>query len=111
MTIEIQIWHLVSIACSIIGAFWTLAKVLASQVEKRLDEQSAETKKQIALLNERMSTVEQMRVGGVRHDDLDKVYTRLNSMDSKLNVMTGEFKTHSELMRMFLARIAEKGLP
>ncbi|MDR1423483.1 MAG: hypothetical protein LBI92_02585 [Azoarcus sp.] len=35
---EIEFWHLVGLAITVIGGFWTGARVLGAQIEKRLAE-------------------------------------------------------------------------
>ena len=46
----------------------------------------------------------------LRHDDLSKVYGRLNEMDGKLNQLVGEFRGSNDTLRLLLNRITEKGL-
>jgi hypothetical protein len=39
--IELEFWHLVMLTCSIIGAFWGLAKMILAQAQKNIDEKFA----------------------------------------------------------------------
>lgn len=36
-SVQIELWHLVTLSLSVLGGFWTLAKVIASQFQEHLD--------------------------------------------------------------------------
>lgn len=36
-TVQIELWHLVTLSSAVLGGFWTLAKVIAGQFQKHLD--------------------------------------------------------------------------
>ena len=36
-TVQIELWHLVTLSLAVLGGFWTLAKVIASQFQEHLD--------------------------------------------------------------------------
>ena len=38
MVIEVEFWHLVGLAITVIGGFWAGARALGAQIEKRLTE-------------------------------------------------------------------------
>lgn len=39
MKIELELWHLISLVITIIGAFWTLGKLIAVQAKSQIDQQ------------------------------------------------------------------------
>jgi hypothetical protein len=89
----------------IIGA-WMYLEKRSDKTNERINDLAARHEE----LDKALREVKSTSGGHLRHDDLKEIYVRLNSMDAKLNSMAGEFKTHSELMRMFLARVTDKGL-
>ena len=38
MTLQFELWHLITISLSIVGGFWAMAKVIGSQNQRYLDE-------------------------------------------------------------------------
>lgn len=41
MSIQIEMWHLVTLGLSVLGGYWTLAKVVAGQAQRHLDSRFA----------------------------------------------------------------------
>ena len=41
MTVQIELWHLVLLALSVLGGFWALAKVIGSQFREHIDDRFA----------------------------------------------------------------------
>lgn len=37
MTIQIELWHLATLSLAVLGGFWTLAKIIATQSQRHLD--------------------------------------------------------------------------
>lgn len=62
MTPQLEPWHLVLLALSILGGYWTLAKIIASQFQRSLDErfeaQAAALKAQADQLNQRLDVLD-----------------------------------------------------
>lgn len=38
MNLQIEMWHLVTLGCTVLGGYWTLAKVAAGQAQRHLDD-------------------------------------------------------------------------
>ena len=72
---------------------------LQEAVDDRLDNNSA----RLAHLEARMG-------GAPTHADLSKVYERINSVAESLGRVEGETKTQSDLLRLILGRVAERGI-
>ena len=41
MSVQIEMWHLVTLGLSVLGGYWTLAKVAAGQAQRHLDDRFA----------------------------------------------------------------------
>lgn len=37
MNVQIELWHLISLMLTVLGGYWTLAKIVAGQAQKHLD--------------------------------------------------------------------------
>ncbi|MDR2624949.1 MAG: hypothetical protein LBC37_01290 [Zoogloeaceae bacterium] len=135
MVIELQLWHLISLLLSFFGAVWGSAKMLAAQFEKRIGERFDAQEKRGELTNERIDdlssrfddldnalrTLKGDSGGHLRHTDLDdlrreqkddreKLYTRINTIDAKMNQVIGEFRTTRDTLQMLMNKITQKGL-
>lgn len=51
-TVQIEVWHLVTLLLSVLGGFWTLAKVIASQFQVHTDAAFSQ-------INSRLEKIEQ----------------------------------------------------
>lgn len=81
MTVQLELWHLVLLALSVLGGFWTLTKIIASQAQKHLDD--------------RFSTQEQARSSN--HDQLAK---RLDGIESANREESSQWqRVERELLR------------
>ena len=41
MNVQIEMWHLVTLGLTVLGGYWTLAKVVAGQAQRHLDDRFA----------------------------------------------------------------------
>lgn len=41
MSVQIEMWHLVTLGLSVLGGYWTLTKVVAGQAQRHLDDRFA----------------------------------------------------------------------
>jgi bacterioferritin (cytochrome b1) len=59
---QLELWHLVLLALSILGGYWALTKIIASQFQRSLDErfeaQAAALKAQADQLNQRLDVLD-----------------------------------------------------
>jgi uncharacterized coiled-coil protein SlyX len=46
----------------------------------------------------------------LRHDDLARIYDALNKLSEQVNQMSGEFRSQSEMQRLIVNRITERGM-
>ena len=58
MVLEVDFWHLVSIAFTLIGCAWTGARVLGAQIEKRLAERFAQEERAIGKVEQTAAALE-----------------------------------------------------
>ncbi len=72
---------------------------LQGDVDDRLDSAAS----RLAHLEARMS-------GAPTHGDLSKMYDRLNGVAESVGRLEGETKTQSDLLRLILGRVADRGM-
>lgn len=72
---------------------------LEQNTDTRLDE-----------LAERMARVEGELHNGIGKHDLERVHGRIDALDQRLARVEGEFRSVSDLLRLILSKIADKGM-
>lgn len=72
---------------------------LETDIDTRMDGQS-----------ERIARLEEQVKGGPTHDDLGKLYEKLNRVAESNSRVEGELKAVADTLRMILNKIAEKGM-
>jgi prefoldin subunit 5 len=119
MDIEVaKIWLQVlnMVGTALIGA-WMYLEKRSNKTNERIDELTLRFEE----LDHAMRAVKSDTSGHLRHtdmedlrrenkDDMGKLYTRINSIDNKMNQMIGEFKASNDLLRMLFNQITVKGL-
>jgi len=74
VTVQIELWHLLSLLLAFFGAVWAFGKVLLSQIEKRIDEKFSA---QAITLKDTSDKVEKLERDFLRHlADLPVHYVR-----------------------------------
>lgn len=62
MTQQLELWHMVLLALSVLGGYWALTKIIASQFQRSLDErfkaQAEALKAQADQLNQRLDVLD-----------------------------------------------------
>jgi methyl-accepting chemotaxis protein len=108
MDVEIaRVWlQLINIAGTALVGAWMYIEKRNDKTNERIDELN----RRFEELDKAVRTMRADATGNLRHDDLQDVYGRLNSMDGKLSQLIGEFRFHSDTLKLFLNKITEKGL-
>ncbi|MDR3323875.1 MAG: hypothetical protein LBS89_06705, partial [Zoogloeaceae bacterium] len=79
-------------------------------IEKRNDKTNERIDELTNRHEELDKSLREMKGNHLRSDDLQKLYDRLNGMDSRLSSLCGEFRQQSNNLNLILNKIAEKGL-
>jgi tetrahydromethanopterin S-methyltransferase subunit G len=108
MTLQVQFWELLTLLITIVGGmlglFFTLGKITLASSQKHLDmrfaaleETAKEANEQIAhrlddssTLRERVAGLEHMASQMPNHDDIGKVYERVNELSEQVGHIAGE---------------------
>jgi len=139
MSIQVEFWHLVGLALSLLGAWVAAAKLFFSQVDRRLDErftaQERDRQNQYAALTalfqshaedakaridrldddikshgERMARLEQDVERMPSHDDIARLHDKLGSLSSGLAALGGKIDGIEANIRQVVGRLIDKGM-
>lgn len=98
MTIELTAANVITILALFVMALWALAKVIAHVYDKRFTERFRAAEGRLAELEggleragQRLATVEVVLKDAPGHDDLGKIYERVNRMTEEVKSLAGEF--------------------
>lgn len=139
MSIQVEFWHLVGLALTLAGAWAGGAKLFFTQVDMRLDERFAaqerdrqnqyaaltalfhahaeESKKRLDRIDddirahaERMARMEQDVERMPSHDDLGRLYDKLNMLGASLASVSGKIDGLEANIRQVVGRLIDKGM-
>lgn len=138
MSLQVNFWDLVTLLLGFFGFLFAAGKLMLTQIDRRLNDRFAAMEEariaggrhweerfatvlahdhRIDTLGDRLDQTDQTlaRIEGathsnLHHNDLQKVYDRLNEMDGKLNQMVGEFRGNNDTLHVLFNKITEKGL-
>lgn len=139
MTIEVDFWTLVGLGLSLITMWLGGVKLFFTQVDKRLDERfdaqdrdrqeqyamlnaafskaSEEERRRVDLLdqdmrrnNERMARMEQDIERMPSHDDLARLYNKLNALSEGVSGLSGKIDGIEANLRHIVGRLIDKGM-
>jgi len=139
MSIQVEFWHLVGLALSLVGAWAGGAKLFFTQVDRRIDERftaqerdrqtqyaaltalfqahAEDEKKRLDRLDgdikshaERMARLEQDVERMPSHDDIGRLYDKLNSVGAGLAALGGKIDGIEASIRQVVGRLIDKGM-
>lgn len=86
-----------------------------SNKNKATNQRIGELEKAIAIdikdHEQRVTTLEAVAKTAPTHDDLSKVYVRINGISDQLKELIGENRQQTDTLRLIQNRIIEKGMP
>ena len=98
MAIELTTSNVLWIVGMFVAALWALTKVIAHVYDRRFTERFTSAEERLTVLEkglntagERLSKVEVELESLPGHDDLGKIYDRINTMAEELKTLSGEF--------------------
>ena len=112
MTIELTTTNVITILALFVMALWAMAKVIAHVYDKRFTERFRAAEGRLAELegglqraDHRLATVEVVLKDAPGHEDLAKIYERVNRLTEEVKSLAGEFagaKHTLSLLHQFL---------
>lgn len=118
MTVELTTTNVISILALFVMALWAMAKVIAHVYDKRFTERfrRAESRLEelevgIARSDSRLSKVEGALNDVPGHDDLAKIYERINRLAEQMNGLAGEFSEARHTLRLLHQFLLQGGRP
>lgn len=98
MVFEVTLGNLITVFALAVMGFWAMAKVIARIQEKRsverfesAEEQLAQLKTGMEHVSKRLAAVEATLKDAPKHDDLAKIYERVNRLTEEVKGLAGEF--------------------
>lgn len=135
MAIQLDIWQLVSLLLGFFTCVAGFGKLILTQIDRRLDqrfeaqdsarlESSANLRsaldahlrdestliESVAELSSRLSRVEASAAASPSHEDLRKLYERINRVAEGQSRMEGMLSGISDTQRLMLSKITERGM-
>lgn len=104
---SIRLWiPVINLIATSATGIWIYLEKRNNKTNERIDGLAVRHEDLDKAMREVKSAMEQ----SLRHDDLSKVYDRLNAMNGKLSELIGEFKGNNDTLKLFLNKITERGL-
>ncbi|TQL73073.1 hypothetical protein [Delftia sp. HK171] len=118
MTVELTTTNVISILALFVMALWAMAKVIAHVYDKRFTERFLQTETRLAELegglarsDSRLSKVEGALEDAPGHEDLEKIYERINRVAEQMNGLAGEFTEARHTLRLLHQFLLQGGRP
>lgn len=81
-----------------------------ADIKDRLDRLEVEQANRLSAIDKEIDALQKTSSKALTHDDLDDLYSKVNSTSNSVHEMKGLLAGVDQTLRMILARIAENGL-
>ncbi|MBN8462674.1 MAG: hypothetical protein J0M01_07650 [Dechloromonas sp.] len=113
MTLTIELWQLISLLLTFLGCVAGFAKIILREIERRDDAINERVAQQYARMDEierGLGDIAALAKASPTHGDLTNVYRAQNRTEEKLNQLIGETRSQSDLLRLIMNQITQKGM-
>lgn len=116
MTVELTTTNVISILALFVMALWAMAKVIAHVYDKRFTERFRRAESRLDELEDglarsdsRLSKVEGALHDAPDHEDLAKIYERINRLADQISGLVGEFSEARHTLRLLHTFLLQGG--
>lgn len=113
MTLTIELWQLISLLLTFLACVAGFSKIILKEIEKRDDATNERVTHQTARMDDiesRLVDIATLAKAAPTHIDLTNVYRAQSRTEEKLNQLIGESRSQSDLLRLMMNQITQKGM-